>query len=53
MQLLRDFGNDVNLANVAPGQILRLEGFRQGIGRAVNYWVVSGDPSRPAGIHRS
>ena len=52
VQLLRDFGNDVNLANVTPGQILRLEGFRQGIGRAVNYWVVSGDPSRPAGIHR-
>jgi phosphosulfolactate synthase len=53
VKLLRDFGNDVNLANVAPGQILRLEGFRQGVGRAVNYWVVSGDPSRPAGIHRS
>ncbi|MEN3353213.1 MAG: hypothetical protein V7640_1371 [Betaproteobacteria bacterium] len=53
VQLLRDFGNDVNLANITPGQILRLEGFRQGIGRAVNYWVVSGDPSRPAGIHRS
>jgi phosphosulfolactate synthase (CoM biosynthesis protein A) len=51
--LLRAFGNDVNLANVAPGQILRLEGFRQGIGRAVNYWAVSGDPSRPAGIHHS
>ena len=53
VQMLRDFGNDVNLANVTPGQILRLEGFRQGIGRAVNYWVVSEDPSRPAGIHRS
>ena len=51
--LLRDFGNDVNLANIAPGQILRLEGFRQGIGRAVNYWAVSGDASRPAGIHHS
>ncbi|MDB5925938.1 MAG: Phosphosulfolactate synthase [Betaproteobacteria bacterium] len=51
--LLREFGNDVNLANVAPGQILRLEGFRQGIGRAVNYWAVSGDASRPAGIHHS
>lgn len=52
VQVLREFGNDVNLANVAPGQILRLEGFRQGIGRAVNYWVVSGDATRPAGIHR-
>jgi len=53
VKLLQDFGNNVNLANIAPGQILRLEGFRQGIGRAVNYWVVSGDPSRPAGIHRN
>ena len=53
VKLLRDFGNDVNLANITAGQILRLEGFRQGIGRAVNYWVVSGDASRPAGIHRS
>ena len=52
VQLLRDFGKDVNLANIAPGQILRLEGFRQGIGRAVNYSVISGDSSRPAGIHR-
>ena len=52
VKILRDFGNDVNLANVTAGQVLRLEGFRQGIGRAVNYWVVSGDASRPAGIHR-
>lgn len=52
VQVLKDFGNDVNLANVTPGQILRLEGFRQGIGRAVNYWVISGDASHPAGIHR-
>ncbi len=49
VQMLRDFGRDVNLANIAPGQILRLEGFRQGIGRAVNYSVLSGDDSRPAG----
>ncbi|HUP95863.1 MAG TPA: phosphosulfolactate synthase [Burkholderiales bacterium] len=52
VKLLQDFGKDVNLANIAPGQILRLEGFRQGIGRAVNYSVISGDSSRPAGIHR-
>jgi len=52
VQILQDFGNEVNLANVTPGQVLRVEGFRQGIGRAVNYWVVSGDASRPAGIHR-
>jgi phosphosulfolactate synthase len=37
VQLLRDFGPGVNLANVAPGQALRLEGLRRGIGRAVNY----------------
>ncbi len=49
VQMLRDFGRDVNLANIAPGQILRLEGFRQGIGRAVNYSLLSGDDSRPAG----
>lgn len=52
VQMLRDFGRDVNLANIAPGQILRLEGFRQGVGRAVNYSLLSGDDSRPAGIER-
>ena len=50
VQMLRDFGRDVNLANIAPGQVLRLEGFRQGVGRAVNYSLLSGDDSRPAGI---
>ena len=49
---LTDQGALLNEANVTPGQILRLEGFRQGIGRAVNYWAISGDASRPAGIHR-
>src|SRR3989338_2178752 len=48
VQMLRDFGRDMNLANIAPGQILRLEGFRQGVGRAVNYSLLSGDDSRPA-----
>jgi phosphosulfolactate synthase len=52
VQMLRDFGRDVNLANIAPGQILRLEGFRQGVGRAVNYSLLSGDDSRPAGTDR-
>ncbi len=50
VQMLRDFGREANLANIAPGQVLRLEGFRQGIGRAVNYSLLSGDDSRPAGI---
>jgi len=52
VKILRDFGPEVNLANVAPGQILRLEGFRRGIGRAVNYSLLSGDASRPAGIKK-
>ena len=50
VQMLRDFGREANLANIAPGQVLRLEGFRQGIGRAVNYALLSGDDTRPAGI---
>jgi phosphosulfolactate synthase len=50
VKVLRDFGPEVNLANVTPGQILRLEGFRRGIGRAVNYSLLSGDSSRPAGM---
>lgn len=52
VQLLRDFGSEVNLANITPGQVLRLEGFRRGIGRAVNYSLLSGDASHPAGILR-
>jgi phosphosulfolactate synthase len=39
-QLLKDFGPEVNLANVTAGQCLRLEGLRRGIGRAVNYSVL-------------
>jgi phosphosulfolactate synthase len=35
--LLKDFGPEVNLANITAGQCLRLEGLRRGIGRAVNY----------------
>jgi phosphosulfolactate synthase len=49
VQLLRDFGPEANLANIAPGQVLRLEGFRRGIGRAVNYSLLSGDASHRAG----
>ncbi|MDP2238677.1 MAG: phosphosulfolactate synthase [Burkholderiales bacterium] len=47
VQMIRDFGPEVSLANVAPGQVLRLEGFRRGIGRAVNYTIVSA-PAKPA-----
>lgn len=41
-QLLKDFGPEVNLANITAGQCLRLEGLRRGIGRAVNYSVLDG-----------
>jgi len=41
VELLETFGTEANLANITPGQVLRLEGFRRGIGRAVNYWIVS------------
>ncbi len=40
-QIIRDFGPEVNLANVTPGQVLRLEGFRLGIGRAVDYSLIT------------
>jgi phosphosulfolactate synthase len=39
LSLFQDFGSQVNLANIAPGQALRLEGYRQGIGRAVDYSI--------------
>ena len=41
-ELVNTFGRDVNLCNIAPGQVLRLEGFRQGIGRAVGYSIMNG-----------
>ena len=41
VELLRTFGPEANLANVTPGQVLRLEGFRRGIGRAVDYSIIS------------
>jgi phosphosulfolactate synthase len=39
-ELIRTFGVEVNLANITPGQVLRLEGFRRGIGRAVDYSII-------------
>ena len=41
IQIIRDFGPDVSLCNVAPEQVLKLEGFRRGIGRPVNYSFLS------------
>ena len=40
VELIKTFGVEVNLANVTPGQVLRLEGFRRGIGRAVDYSII-------------
>lgn len=42
-QLLKDFGPEVNLANITAGQALRLEGLRRGIGRAVNYSLLDAE----------
>lgn len=36
-EVISILGAQVNLANIAPGQALRLEGLRRGIGRAVDY----------------
>jgi phosphosulfolactate synthase len=47
-ELLKDFGRNVNLANIAPGQALRLEGLRRGIGRAVNYSILNKTDRSPA-----
>lgn len=35
--MIKEFGADVNLANITLGQALRLEGLRRGMGRAVGY----------------
>ncbi len=35
--MIKQFGPDVNLANIAPGQVYRLELMRLGIGRSVDY----------------
>jgi phosphosulfolactate synthase len=40
-ELVNTFGPEVNLANITPGQVLRLEGFRLGIGRAVDYSIIT------------
>jgi phosphosulfolactate synthase len=39
-EMVKTFGPEVNLANITPGQVLRLEGFRHGIGRAVEYSII-------------
>ena len=42
VELIEQFGPDVNLCNIAAGQVMRLEGFRRGIGRAVGYRIMDG-----------
>jgi phosphosulfolactate synthase len=37
IDLIRRFGPMVNLANVAPGHVIRLEAFRRGLGRPLDY----------------
>jgi len=41
IQMIKDFGPDVSLCNVTPEQVLKLEGFRRGIGRPVQYSFLS------------
>ncbi len=37
VELIERFGPEVNLANVPAGHAIRLEGFRRGLGRAMDY----------------
>lgn len=41
IQMINDFGPDISLCNVTPEQVLKLEGFRRGIGRPVQYSFLS------------
>jgi len=41
VELIEQFGPDVSLCNVSPEQVLKLEGFRRGIGRPVHYSFLS------------
>lgn len=43
--LLRTFGPEVNLGNVHPDQVIRLEEMRRGIGRPVGFSIFSDPPS--------
>lgn len=37
IDMIKQFGPEVNLANVAPAHVIRLENFRRGRGRAMDY----------------
>jgi len=39
-ELIQRFGPTVNLANIAPGQVLRVENFRRGLGRTIDFPLI-------------
>jgi phosphosulfolactate synthase len=45
--LILECGSEVSLANVAPGQVLRLENLRRGVGRAVDYRILKDGEESP------
>lgn len=38
--LITRFGADVNLANITPGQVMRTEGLRRGLGRPIDFPLI-------------
>ncbi|MCG8508761.1 MAG: phosphosulfolactate synthase [Rhodospirillales bacterium] len=46
-ELITRFGPEVNLANIAPGQVLRVENFRRGLGRAIDFPLIREALSEP------
>lgn len=50
VQLIKEFGADVSLCNVTPEQVLRLEGFRRGIGRQVHYSYLQDALKQKSGV---
>ena len=39
-EMIQRFGPDINLANITPGQVVRLENFRRGLGRTVDFPLI-------------
>jgi len=39
-ELIQRFGPTVNLANISPGQVLRVENFRRGLGRSIDFPLI-------------
>jgi phosphosulfolactate synthase len=38
--LIQRFGPDINLANITPGQLVRIENFRRGLGRTIDFPLI-------------